>query len=172
MGRVPLFGAFGFRGATALTTTGPDPKALQSTTNCCTVNVYEYCMGGGASSPIDQLTASGVTVIGEEEKVPVAANSIWVPFVVLLIVMDWRCRPLLPQARLDRQMDNRRSKARNRFMAVFLSLHHTSRSTKRVRLLLSAGKIVGPGRRAGRAWIPRLAKPARHGVPALTNGFT
>jgi hypothetical protein len=88
MGRVPLFEAFGFRGATALTTTGPDPKALQSTTNCCTVKVYEYCFGGGASSPIDQLTASGVTVIGGEEKVPVAANSICVPFVVLLMVMD------------------------------------------------------------------------------------
>jgi hypothetical protein len=76
MGRVPLFGAFGFKGATALTTTGPDPEAVQSTTNGCVLNVYVYCFGGGASSPIDQATASGFTVVGEEEKVPLAPNSI------------------------------------------------------------------------------------------------
>jgi hypothetical protein len=88
IGRVPLLGAFGSKGATALTPTGPASKSVQLTANGCVVNVYVYPAGGGAISPIDQLTASGFTVVGEDEKVPVAANSICVPFAILLIAMD------------------------------------------------------------------------------------
>jgi hypothetical protein len=158
MGRVPLLGAFGFKGATALTTTGPDSKAVQSTTNGLAVNVYVYCTGGGANRPIDQLTASGVTVVGEEEKVPVAANSICAPFAVLLIVMDWSCRPSLPQVRLDTPTNSRKSRARNRIIAAFLSVHHTTGSMKRVRLCRSRGKIGGLGQTRHReSMVPRLA---------------
>ena len=173
MGRVPLPGASGFKGATAVTTTGPDPNVVQSTTNACAVSLYVYSLGGGANNPIDQLTASGVTVVGEEEKVPVAANSIRVPLVVLLMAMDWRCRPPLPHVRTVTQTKSRRSRARNRFMGVFLSVHHTSGSTKRVRLPQSRAENRRAGHRGlGEAWFPRLAKAARHGVPALTNGST
>jgi len=70
MGRAPLLGAFGSKGATALTTTGPDPKAVQLTTSGCVVDVYMCCVCGGATSAIDQLTASGLTVVGEQEKFP------------------------------------------------------------------------------------------------------
>jgi hypothetical protein len=57
--------------------------------------VSAYC---APTAPTDQLTGSGVTVVGGAEKVPAATNVICVPLVVWEMVMDcsWR---LLPQLR-------------------------------------------------------------------------
>lgn len=64
----PLLGALGSAGAIA-TTQGAAP--LHWTVKGWVVRVY--CVGGGAK---DQLTGSGLTVVGELEKLPVATNSI------------------------------------------------------------------------------------------------
>jgi hypothetical protein len=63
----PLLGALGFEGAIAMT-------GLR--TGHCTMNgsvVRVYCPGGGAK---DQLTGSGLTMVGAAEKVPVAYNKV------------------------------------------------------------------------------------------------
>jgi hypothetical protein len=36
----------------------------------------------------NQLTGSGVTVVGEAEKLPVATSCTWLPFATALTVMD------------------------------------------------------------------------------------
>jgi hypothetical protein len=48
---------------------GPDWSGVHLTANVCVVNVYVDCVGG-TITPIDQLTASGFTVVGEEETFP------------------------------------------------------------------------------------------------------
>ncbi|MGB9203787.1 MAG: hypothetical protein WCB94_07385 [Terriglobales bacterium] len=64
----PLLGALGSAGAIA--TIGPGEFGCsQSNKRGCVVRLYRR--GGGAK---DQLTGSGLTVVGEAEKVPVAAN--------------------------------------------------------------------------------------------------
>jgi len=132
-----------------------------------------YSLGGGGNNHNDKLTASGVTVFGEEEKVPVAANSIRVPLVVLLMAMDWRCRPPLQHVRTDTQTKSRRSRARNRFMAVFLSviIHPGARRG----FVSSSGvqKIVGRGTGGLGKHGSHVSQRRRDmGVPALTNGST
>jgi len=71
-GSVPLLGAFGFAGANAVNGIGPGPAQL--TTSGWPTSLYCKSAGGGANSPSDQSTASGVTVIGAAEKVPVATS--------------------------------------------------------------------------------------------------
>jgi hypothetical protein len=67
-GSLPLAGALAFVGAHA--TIGPGAGGCaQLNTKGCVVRVYSP--GGGAK---DQLTGSGLTVVGAEEKVPVAVN--------------------------------------------------------------------------------------------------
>ncbi len=64
----PLDGALGSDGAIA--TIGPgDSGWSQLNEKGCVVRVY--CDGGGAN---DQLTGSGLTAVGEAEKVPDATN--------------------------------------------------------------------------------------------------
>jgi hypothetical protein len=47
---------------------------VQSNTYGWVVNVYCTLAGGGAKGPMPQSTGSGLTVVGAEEKVPVAVN--------------------------------------------------------------------------------------------------
>ena len=70
----PLLGALGSAGASA--TTGPPKGAapLHWNVKGWVVRVYCRVCGGGAKRPTDQLTGSGLTVVGEAEKVPVATN--------------------------------------------------------------------------------------------------
>ena len=52
----------------------PDGEPRQSNTYGWVVNVYCTFAGGGAKGPMPQSTGSGLTVVGAEEKVPVAVN--------------------------------------------------------------------------------------------------
>ncbi len=87
-GSDPLIAAFGSEGANTLTgKTGSESE--QWNTKGSVVSVYRrFPGGGGANSPIPQLTASGVTFVGGAENVPLAVNCTCSPFVVWLIAMD------------------------------------------------------------------------------------
>jgi len=106
----PLLGASGSCGAMA--TMGPgDSGCAQSNENGTVVRLY--CPGGGA---YDQLTGSGVTLVGEAENVPVAVNCICSPFTAALIVIDRSCR-LLPQATVKQVTSRRNITVQTCFMA-------------------------------------------------------
>jgi len=99
----PLAGPSGSAGAMA--TMGPgDSGCAQSNENGAVVRLY--CGGGGA---YDQLTGSGVTLVGEAEKVPLAVNCIPSPFTAALIVIDWSCRLLPPPQATVKQVTSRRN---------------------------------------------------------------
>jgi hypothetical protein len=67
-------GAFELDGANTLTGE-PGPEAEHGITKGSVVSVYfRFPGGGGAKRPIPQLTASGVTLVGGAEKMPVAVN--------------------------------------------------------------------------------------------------
>lgn len=79
----PLFGAWGSAGAHATIGLAPGLVLLHGITNGEVVSVY---VAGGKS--IDQKTGSGLTVVGDAEKVPVATNWICCPLTVWAMFMD------------------------------------------------------------------------------------